>query len=586
MLMFQNFKKSINLLNTKEKFSFYKLIVIGCFLGILDLISILLVGSMVAISTSFLVGSGTGSQFSEIILSVMNLKDVPEIKAIGTISILTIFTFTVKTSLGILNSKKLFRLLSEITTRVTNIVLTRITKANSNELKAFSPEEIAYALKTGSDASIPVTVGSLFVFLTDGFLLVTIFALLVYIQGTLALFAVTLVLLVSLLIHRMFYVAQKNLGKDDADSNIETLESVTELLSTLDFLSIANTVEKYEKKVMKARAIAARTFTTRLFYEQLPKYIFEMSIIIICGALVAVEYLLINNSVEALSILAIFLLSAARISPSILRIQAGISANQNWLAISEKFQFFNEIEFENRFSSKEKHHPTLKPQNRFTIQCGNLSYLTSNNVSNVLTDINLYFQGPGLMVITGESGSGKTTLLKILLGLLKSSSGFVSVGDSNGVSELGGGSIAYVPQETVIVKGSLKDNLIMGVSDELISDSELVDVLKKVNLYRFANEDSIYLLTKNHMTLSTLSGGEKQRVGIARALLTNPSILFLDEPTSSLDEESAAEIFAVIKKLAKDISVVCISHQKIFNESADYTIELSGGLIKKSTKDD
>ena len=582
--MFLNFKKSINLLNKKEKFTFYKLVTIGCLVGLLDLISVLLAGSMVAISTSILVGSETRSQLSVKVLSIMNLENLTEITSIGIISVITIFTFSLKTCIGILNSRKLFKLLSEITIRVTSIVLTRITKANSNELKVFSPEEIAYALKTGSDASILVTVGSLFVFLTDGFLLITISALLILIQGTLTLLLVSLILIVSVLIHRIFYVAQKNLGKDDADSNIETLESVTELLSTLDFLSIANTVEKYERKVMKARGIAAHTFSTRLFYEQLPKYIFELSIIIICGALVAIEYLLINNSIEALSVIAIFLLSAARISPSILRIQSGISATQNWLPISEKFHFFNEIEFEKRLYRNQKHDSDIKERNRFTIQCSNLSYSASNNKSNVLTEVNFNFRGPGLMVIAGESGAGKTTLMKILLGLLNPSLGSVSVGNSNDGSEMGGSGIAYVPQETVIVKGSLRDNLTIGISDEKISDLKLIDVLKKVNLLRFANEDALNFLTNNHMTLSTFSGGEKQRVGIARALLSNPSILFLDEPTSYLDEESAVEIFAVIRELSKDISVVCITHQKIFNESADYTIELTGNLIKKSVK--
>jgi len=141
------------------------------------------------------------------------------------------------------------------------------------------------------------------------------------------------------------------------------------------------------------------------------------------------------------------------------------------------------------------------------------------------------------------------------------------------------GAIAYGPQEVHMISGSLKQNIAMGFNEEEISDEYIWKSLKQANLMGLAGQVGNDIRSKVYGPDNDLSGGQKQRIGIARALYSSPSVLFLDESTSSLDVQTEQEIVNNIIVKMKDITRVVIAHRISTIRSADRIAYLKNGVI-------
>jgi zinc transport system ATP-binding protein len=171
----------------------------------------------------------------------------------------------------------------------------------------------------------------------------------------------------------------------------------------------------------------------------------------------------------------------------------------------------------------------------------NITNLTfAYHKDNILEDINLEVKQNDFIAIIGPNGGGKSTLLKLILGINN-----IQKGSIDKISSIG-----YVPQNTNInISFPIKviDVVLMGLSKQKISNAK--NALQQVGMQDYIN-------TK----IGSLSGGQRQRVMIARALCTNPKLLLLDEPTSSIDVEGQKQIYELLKVLNKHITIVVVSH--------------------------
>lgn len=178
---------------------------------------------------------------------------------------------------------------------------------------------------------------------------------------------------------------------------------------------------------------------------------------------------------------------------------------------------------------------------------------------NALHDINLSVEQGDFMGIIGPNGGGKTTLLKVILGLVNPSAGEVRVfgcEPRNACKQIG-----YVPQTAAINRNfpiSVRDVVLMGCMAG-----------QRAFFHRYSNDDLKlvdYYLTRLEIfelagrQIGQLSGGQLQRVLIARALVVKPRLLLLDEPTASLDSPSSSQIYAILKELNKEVSILIVTH--------------------------
>jgi len=180
----------------------------------------------------------------------------------------------------------------------------------------------------------------------------------------------------------------------------------------------------------------------------------------------------------------------------------------------------------------------------------------------------------------GRSGSGKTTVTRLLQGLNQTYEGMIKI-DGMDLREIDLNhlrtSIGVVPQENFLFSGSIRDNIAMARAD-----ATLPEIVRAAQLA--GAEEFIERLPRGYDTMleegaANLSGGQRQRLAIARALLLDPAVLVLDEATSALDAESEAIINANLLRIARDRTIICISHRLSMLVPADAIMVLERGKV-------
>lgn len=215
------------------------------------------------------------------------------------------------------------------------------------------------------------------------------------------------------------------------------------------------------------------------------------------------------------------------------------------------------------------------------IVCKNLRYSYEKD-REILHGIDVTFKRDNFTAIVGESGCGKSTLSAILMGRNKGYTGSVLIGDTE-LSDISEDSlmknITYISHNSFLFKGSVRDNLLMGRPDG--TDEELWDALKKVKLDAFLKEQN-GLDTAVGEAGGNFSGGQRQRLSIARALLHDTPVYIFDEAASNIDVESENDIMELIMELAKKKTIILISHRLANVKNADCIYVLQKGNIAES----
>jgi ATP-binding cassette subfamily C protein len=183
-----------------------------------------------------------------------------------------------------------------------------------------------------------------------------------------------------------------------------------------------------------------------------------------------------------------------------------------------------------------------------------------------------------ITVITGPSGAGKSTLADLALGLLTPQSGQVDIGQTILIPSLLAWwrrHVSYVPQETVLIPGNLRDNLVWSVPGGASDDECRVALEKAAATFVDRLPDGLDSILGDKGI--RLSGGERQRVAIARALLRRPTLLVLDEATSSLDDDTESAVLDTVGQLTPAVTVLVIAHRQSTIEAADHVVRLEDG---------
>lgn len=224
---------------------------------------------------------------------------------------------------------------------------------------------------------------------------------------------------------------------------------------------------------------------------------------------------------------------------------------------------------------------TRSPKNDIAIEFSNVGFQYSGDESKpVLKNINFKIQRGQRVALVGPSGAGKSTTFSLIERFYEPTEGQILM-DGQPVTEFSRATlreeIGYVEQDAPVLAGSLKDNLLLG--KESANDEELVKVLDRVNLSDVLNRDSRGLEAQVGEDGIMLSGGEKQRLAIARALLSTPPILLLDESTSSLDGLNEQRMREAIDAVSENRTMLVIAHRLSTVVDSDLIIVLQNGEI-------
>jgi ATP-binding cassette subfamily C protein len=287
------------------------------------------------------------------------------------------------------------------------------------------------------------------------------------------------------------------------------------------------------------------------------------------GLLLAITYW--NVPPAELAVIAILLIQLVN---SISRIQKGY---QN-AAIFESAYYSVQRQITESGAEREVDHGTAIP--KFETGCKMVNVSFSHPRTPVLRDVSLDFPKGSITVLTGPSGAGKTTITDLLIGFRTPDSGQVLV-DGRPLQDFvlreWRRMIGYVPQELVLFHDSVLSNIAMG--DLEIGEAEVRSALKAAGALEFVESMAEGLHTPVGEKGTKMSGGQRQRIALARALVTRPKLLILDEVTSALDPETELAIVGNILALRGESTVISITHRTAFLDIADRVYELADGRV-------
>jgi ABC-type multidrug transport system fused ATPase/permease subunit len=338
-------------------------------------------------------------------------------------------------------------------------------------------------------------------------------------------------------------------------------------------------INEYEIHIRKKNNIAIWT----LFLQQIPRYFLEFVFLIAVFFLFSYIQFTSNDMNSFISLFGVLTFSAFRFLPSINKIMSAIVAIRfSKPSVDILYNEFNLSCIRNSEINSNKISFTKQ------IRLANIKFYYNLNSEKATIDIdNLIIKKGEIIGFFGKSGSGKSTLIDVLMGVLHPTHGSILVDDINIIDKLHlwHKHIGYVPQSVFLLDKSIKNNIAFGILD---CDIDVNKVIKALELANLGDYDKIF--PYGYETIvgergTSISGGQMQRIAIARALYNNPDILIFDESTSALDKETESELLITIKELALTKTIIIVSHNiaplQICNRV--YKIEEGKIMANKST---
>ena len=316
------------------------------------------------------------------------------------------------------------------------------------------------------------------------------------------------------------------------------------------------------------------------FINKLQKILVEMFVII---SIIFFIILLVHQGYDHSKITAligVYLIAIIKIVPSINKTVTAI----NYLQYASKSLHTLNQEMYIK-TQKDKTNEILSEKNKINfnqkINFVNVSFKYSEK--NVLEDITFELKKNSFIGLIGESGSGKSTLCNLMLGLYEPSTGqILSDGEDIFKNPKSYQSlIGYVPQSIFLLDDTIKNNIAFGIDEKNILEKNIIETIKYSSLENFVEK----LPNKLNQFVGEggikISGGEKQRIGIARALYRNPQLLILDEPTTALDRNTEKKIINEIELLKNNTTIFLITHKMENLKNADYIFKIENNKLVK-----
>ena len=317
------------------------------------------------------------------------------------------------------------------------------------------------------------------------------------------------------------------------------------------------------------------------FMKKIPRILIEfIGLVILVG--ISIYLIVLQNNKDYIPTIGLIAFTCQKILASSQSIYGGwnflSSTNSNFISILTLI----------RIDCKKTNFIRLKTYNfQKSIELKNISFKYKNGDDFVLNGINLFIRKGDRIGIIGKTGSGKSTLIDIINGLLKPNAGKILIDNTNLYEgdyfkflKMWQKNISYIPQNVFLSNDSVLKNITLGSDQNKIDIDRVFKASKKANLYEEVNAMKNKFNSLVGEKGNNLSGGQIQRIGIARGLYRKKSILIFDESSSSLDKNTEASINKMIKKLPSYLTIIIISHSLEFLDSCDKVYNLVDGKLK------
>ncbi len=370
----------------------------------------------------------------------------------------------------------------------------------------------------------------------------------------------------------------KRIGKERFKSNELRFTAVNEAFGAAKVLKVSGLENIFIKRFSDPAKIFAKSMASAAVVAQLPRFVLEA--VAFGGIILLILYMMLQKGsfYDALPILSLYVFAGYRLMPALQQIYSSFT----------KLSFIGPS-----LDSLSEDIKNLKPyyyiHNEYALSLNkkislkNINFSYSDDTRKILSDININIPVKTTVGLIGATGSGKTTTVDIILGLLEAQSGTLKVDDTIITKKnlrAWQSSIGYVPQNIYLSDDTIESNIAFGHEQKNIDRKVIEKVSKIANLHEFVTNE----LPKQYQTMVgergiRLSGGQLQRVGIARALYHNPQVLILDEATSALDNNTEQAVMEAVNNIKKDTTIIIIAHRLNTVKNCDLIFKLDKGRV-------
>ena len=505
-------------------------------------------------------------------------KELFEKNPLGYISIIFILIISTATFLKLLVLKLILKVTTIVGSKVSSMVFNNIISQSYLNFTKFNTSKLISIL----ESKIDPLVNSIF----KGLQTISSVVITLSIVSTLFLidFLSTMFFFVAFTISylTLFYLYKRDLkriGHTIAENLRLRVKISQEAMSIFRQVKLDNLTDKFYSHFVEKDFDIRKGQETSAYIGNFPRILIEcIAIILIAIA----SYFLISKNIYdrnyTFTLIASIVFGASRLLPQIQVIYYNFSQltmqKRMYLDVSE-FIYTQDLNIQ-----KIKKNNPIQFNNEIRLKNVSFGYIKDQNI---FENVDLIVKKNSIIGILGKTGSGKTTLVDIISGLIPPTKGNIFIDDKIMIDHLESWNkkISYIDQSTTLLDASIIENIALGKNSEEINEKFLENVLEKSQSKEFINNLPNKLNTMVGERGVRLSGGQIQRIGIARALFKNSELLILDEPTSSLDNTTESLVIDGIKKLKREKTIILISHRVNTLKNCDKIYEVKDKKISE-----
>lgn len=427
---------------------------------------------------------------------------------------------------------------------------------------------------TGQAASVLLATITL---LTDAMLLLAIVAVLALTAPWITLLVVMVFGILLFGIQFALRHRQARLGEEIAESSLAAWSYLMPGLDGFRETRLSSSARLFIDGYRGAKIRAAMAGRQLSLISEAPRYALEIGFVLAIAG-ISVALFATGTPAEALTVLGVFGAASLRAIPTLNRVAANLATIRSGQAgLRIVLRAGDELDSQGRHDEA----PRGEEPYGGDISFVDVGFRYPDTDNEVLTDITLTIPRNRTIAFVGSSGAGKSTLLDLLLGLLEPTRGRIECGGRNILDDraLWYADLGVVPQDVFLVNDTLRANIAFGVSPGSVDEARVAEVVAMARLDDLVDGLPAGLDTLVGERGTRLSGGQRQRLGLARALYRRPSVLVLDEATSSLDNVTEYEITDTLAGLNGSLTIVVVAHRLSTVKNADRLVFLKEGRI-------
>lgn len=598
-------QESLALLPHRDRTKYWVAVLLQMATTLLDLAGVMLFG-VVGILATALAKDASLPEGVQSALDLVGLGGLSASQAALTVAVVAAGLLITKSVLTLLIARRVTRFLARCAAQTSARMSAEFFSLPLVRIQHRPSQESAFALNHGTSAAIIDILNNSTVVLVELTLMCLMAFGLLLVDPLVAAGAILYFGLIAMTLTRWLAGWAGRTGREVAETEVAAMAAVQDGIDTFREATVAGHQEFYARRFRDLRWIGSRAASDQRFIVQIPRYGLDIALVV--GSCLLVSILMSTQSIDqAVGTLAVFLAAASRVLPSLLRLNG---ARLSIHSVKHRAQYAFDMQSYLRSQAREAtgiravtaSAPTATPpvsvsdsamherdRPPITLDVRQLTVRYPEASERALDDVSFFLPAGASLALVGPSGAGKTTLADAILGIVDPSSGGVLVGGLSPRDFISAhpGQLAYVPQSVALVSGTVRENVALGVEPEDIDDEEVWAALESARLAGFLKDSRDGLDTAIGERGVMISGGQRQRLGIARALYSRPRLLVLDEATSALDAETENLITSTLDSLSSSVTTVTIAHRLATVRSSDLVLYLEAGrVLARGTFDD